>query len=134
MAIAMALQGGIGIIHYNNKVEEQAAEVRAVKRFKNGFITDPLVLSPTHTIADVDEIKEKYGFSGIPITSDGKMGSRLVGFVSNRDVDFLADRTTPLADVMTTDLVVAQEPCTLTEANLNLRESKRGKLPIVNDK
>ena len=133
MAIAMALQGGIGVIHYNNTIEEQAAEVKAVKRYKNGFITDPLVLSPTDTIADVDAIKEKYGFSGIPITIDGKMGSRLVGFVSNRDVDFLADRSTPLADVMTTDLVVAQEPCTLNEANLILRESKRGKLPIVND-
>jgi len=134
MAIKMALQGGIGIVHYNNTVEEQAAHVRNVKRFKNGFITDPIVLSPNHTIADVDMIKREHGFSGIPITEDGKMGSKLVGFVSNRDVDFVGDRNQKLANVMTTELVVGEEGCTLSEANALLRESKKGKLPIVNDK
>ena len=133
MAIAMALQGGLGIIHNNNSTEEQALEVRKVKRFKNGFITDPIVLSPNHRISDVDRIKEEFGFCGIPITVDGKMGSRLVGFVSNRDVDFRSDRSQRLAEVMTTDLIVAHEPCTLQEANMILRESKKGKLPIVSE-
>ena len=80
--------------------------MRKVKRFKNGFITDPLVLSPNHTIADVDKIKMRHGYSGIPITVDGKMGSVLVGMVSNRDIDFLEDRTRQLEEVMSKDLVV----------------------------
>jgi IMP dehydrogenase len=132
MAINMALQGGIGIIHYNNTIEEQLAQVSKVKRFKNGFITNPLTLSPQHRIRDIDAIKEQYRFSGVPITENGKMGSRLLGIVTNRDVDFVADRDLPLADVMTRELVVAREGCTLEEANRLLRESKKGKLPIVN--
>ncbi len=132
MAIHMALQGGIGIIHYNNTIEEQRDEVAKVKRFKNGFILDPLVLSPRHTVADVDGVKKRFGFSGIPITEDGRMGSKLLGMVTNRDVDFIQDRSIPLSEVMTTDLVVAKEGCSLEEANQILRESKKGKLPIVN--
>ena len=93
MAISLALLGGIGIIHYNNTIEEQVAHVRKVKRYENGFITDPVVLSPEHTIAHIDEIREKHGFSGIPITADGKLNSRLVGIVTNRDIDFETDRT-----------------------------------------
>lgn len=132
MAIAMALHGGIGFIHYNNTVAEQAAQVRRVKRFKNGFITEPLTLSPNHTIADLDEMKQQYGFSSVPITEDGKMGSKLLGIVTSRDVDFLQDRSQPLADVMTKELVVGSEGCSLEEANQILRDSKKGKLPIVN--
>ena len=134
MAIYMALMGGIGIIHYNNSIEEQKEEVSKVKRYENGFITDPITMSPQNTIADADEIKNKFGFSGVPVTEDGKMGSKLLGIVTSRDVDFMQDRSRPLSEVMTTDLVTAKEGCTLEEANQILRKSKKGKLPIVNDK
>ncbi len=134
MAIALALLGGIGIIHYNNTIEEQVKEVRKVKRFENGFIAEPLVLSPEHTIRDIDCIKEKYGFSGIPITVDGKLYSKLVGIVTNRDIDFETDRDKKLKDVMTRDLVTAPHGVTLAEANEILKESKKGKLPIVDEK
>lgn len=133
MAINMAMLGGIGIIHYNNTIEDQTAEVRKVKRFKNGFITDPLTLTANHKVSDIDDIKHKFGFSGVPITEEGRMGSKLLGIVTTRDVDFIKDRSTLLKDVMTTDLVVGHEGCTLEEANGILRKSKKGKLPIVND-
>jgi IMP dehydrogenase len=108
MAIGMALQGAIGVIHYNMTVEEQAQEVRLVKKYKNGFIVDPACLSPENVIADVDNLKSRYGYSGIPITVDGKIGSKLVGIVTNRDVDYVEDRQTKLKDVMTTDLVTGK--------------------------
>lgn len=134
MAIALALLGGIGIIHYNNTIEEQVNEVRKVKRFENGFISDPIVLSPEHTISDIDRIKEKYGFSGIPITVDGKLHSKLVGIVTNRDIDFEIDRSKKLKEVMTRDLITAPYGVTLAEANEILKKSKKGKLPIVDEK
>jgi len=131
MAIGLALFGGIGIIHYNNTPAEQVELVRKVKRFENGFITDPIVLSPEHRIADIDRIREKEGFSGIPITEDGTLKGRLIGIVTNRDIDFEADRSQPLRDVMVTHLVTAPEGVSLAEANRLLRESKKGKLPVV---
>jgi IMP dehydrogenase len=132
MAIGMALQGAIGIIHYNMTPEEQAQEVRLVKRYKNGFITDPACLSPDHSISEVDELKLKHGYSGIPITVDGKMGSRLVGIVTNRDIDYVEDRSMKLSEVMTTQVITAPEGVSLTEANEMMRKSKKGKLPVVN--
>ncbi|GJQ15902.1 hypothetical protein GpartN1_g7693.t1 [Galdieria partita] len=131
MAIAMALQGGIGVIHCNNSVKEQKKEVERVKRFENGFITDPKTLAPFHTVADAYELKKKYGFMGIPITEDGRMGSRLLGIVTKRDVEFVKDWTTPLSEVMTSELVTAPQGCTLDQANETLKVSKKGKLPIV---
>jgi IMP dehydrogenase len=131
-AIEMALNGGIGVVHHNMSAAEQVAEVIKVKKFKNGFITDPKCLSPEASLADVDNVKAEFGFSGIPITVDGKVGSKLVGLVCNRDGDFVADRSTKLSEIMNTELVTATEPCTLEQANQILHSSKKGKLPIVN--
>lgn len=133
MAITLALLGGIGILHYNNTVAEQVAMVRKVKRYENGFITDPVTLSPQHLIRHVDEIKHAHGFSGIPITEDGTLATRLVGIVTNRDIDFERDRERPLSEVMSSQLVSAPKGVTLSEANHLLRTSKRGKLPVVDE-
>jgi IMP dehydrogenase len=131
MAIALALWGGIGIIHYNNTIQQQADLVSRVKRYENGFINKPLVLSPQHKISDVDMIKARYNFSGIPVTEDGKLNSKLVGIVTNRDIDFEKDRTKTLSEVMVKDILTAREGITLSEANNILRTSKKGKLPII---
>jgi IMP dehydrogenase len=133
MAIYLALLGGIGIIHYNNTLEEQLEHVRKTKKFENGFITDPVVLSPDDRIEDVDRIKEKHGFSGVPLTTDGRIGSKLVGIVTRTDIDFETDRTKKLREVMTTDVTTGSEGITLEEGNKILQKSKKGKLPIVND-
>jgi len=133
MAIYMALLGGIGIIHYNNTIEEQARHVELAKRFENGFITSPVVLGPNNRISDIDAIKAKYGFSSIPITEDGTPNGKLVGIVTGRDTDFEPNRDLPLREVMTTDVVTSGKGVSLHEANQILRRTKKGKLPIVDD-
>lgn len=131
MAIHMALLGGIGIIHHNCTVEAQANMVHTVKKFKNGFITDPITLPPTATVQDVVRIKEKHGFSGIPITENGNMNSRLLGIVTTRDFDFHKDPTTPLHKIMNTTLITGESGISLEQANDILINSRKSKLPIV---
>ena len=133
MAINMALLGGIGILHYNNTIENQVEMVKKVKRYENGFIKDPVVLSPNHTIADIRRIKEEQGFSGIPITEDGTLNTKLVGIVTARDVDFEKDYSKKLSEVMTTNLITAKVGVTLNEANAILKTKKVGKLPIIDE-
>jgi len=132
-AIAMALEGGIGIIHANLTVEEQVREVQKVKKYKSGFIMDPICIPPTMMLSELDKIRSKCGFTGFPVTEDGKMGSNLVGLITKRDTDFVTSRDVPVSDIMTlkTDLVTALEGIELGAANKILHSSKKGKLPIL---
>ena len=130
MAIAMARQGGIGIIHKNMSIEEQAEEVDRVKCSENGVITDPFYLSPEHTLKDANELMAKYRISGVPITE----GRKLVGIITNRDLKFEEDFNRPIKDCMTSkNLVTAREGVTLKEAKAILSKAKVEKLPIVDE-
>jgi len=133
MAIAIALEGGIGVIHTNLTVEEQVREVMWVKKYESGFIMDPVCIAPTTKISDLDTLRKTSGFSGYPVTEDGRMGSRLLGLVTKRDTDFAADRSAPVSTIMTKveKLVTAQEGVDLLAANKILKESKKGKLPVI---
>jgi len=133
MAIHMALLGGLGVIHHNCSVEDQAEFVRKVKRFENGFILDPIVISPTTTVGEVRALKERWGFGGFPVTENGKLRSKLVGIVTNRDIQFHPSLSAPVTEAMSTDLVTGKTGITLEDANDILRRSKKGKLPIVDE-
>jgi len=130
MAIAIAREGGIGIIHKNMSIEQQAIEVDRVKRQENGVITDPFFLSPYHTVQDSLDLMSKYRISGVPITENGK----LVGIITNRDILFETDFSRKISEVMTKDnLITAPENTTIEEAKKILKKSKIEKLPLVDD-
>src|SRR6266581_8384512 len=131
MAIAMARQGGVGVLHRNLSVEEQAQQVDMVKRSEAGMITDPVTCGPDATIADVDGLCGRYRISGVPVTnSDGV----LVGIVTNRDIRFETDHSRPVAEVMTPmPLVTAPVGVTADEALALLRQHKVEKLPLVDE-
>lgn len=130
MAIAMARQGGIGVIHKNMSIEAQADEVDKVKRSENGVITDPFSLSPEHTLAQADELMAKFRISGVPITE----GKRLVGIITNRDLKFETDYGRKIKEVMTKDnLITAKQGITLSEAKNILAAARKEKLPLVDD-
>ena len=130
MAIAMARQGGIGIIHKNMSIEAQAEEVDKVKRSENGVITDPFFLSADHTLEDANNLMAKFRISGVPITE----GKKLVGIITNRDLKFETDFTKKIRECMTSEgLITAKEGITLEEAKKILAKSRKEKLPIVDD-
>ena len=129
MAIAMARQGGIGIIHKNMSIEAQAEEVDKVKRSENGVITDPFSLSADHTLQDADDLMAKFRISGVPIV---KEDGTLIGIITNRDLKFETDFTKKISESMTSEgLITAPEGITLEEAKAILAKARKEKLPIV---
>lgn len=128
MAIAMARQGGIGIIHKNMTIKQQADEVDMVKRSENGVITDPFYLSPDNTLGDANDLMAKYRISGVPVTE----GRKLVGIITNRDLKFETNFTQKIREKMTSEnLITAREGVTIEEAKAILARARKEKLPIV---
>ncbi len=133
MAIAMARQGGLGIIHKNMTMEEQADQVEKVKRSESGVINDPFFLTPTHKVEDAEYLMGKYRISGVPIVDDAD-NKKLVGILTNRDLRFIQDYSMMIYDVMTKEnLVTAPVGTTLLEAEKLLQKYKIEKLPLVDD-
>ena len=131
LAIAMAREGGMGIIHKNMSIEEQAKEVDKVKRSEHGVMTDPFVLAPDNLVKDAVSLMERYRISGVPVTKEGK----LVGILTNRDLRFETNYEQPISAVMTKDnLVTAPVGTSLDDAKNSLGKHRIEKLPIVDDK
>ena len=132
LAIAMAQQGGLGVIHKNLSIEEQAAEVDRVKRSESGMIVNPITLSPTNRIYEALDLMKNYRISGVPITEDGSKEGRLVGILTNRDLRFETNVQRPIAEVMTKDpLFTVPVGTTLDEAREFLHRHKVEKLLVV---
>src|SRR5260221_1685839 len=132
LAIAMAQQGGIGVIHKNLSIEEQASEVDRVKRSESGMIVNPITLSPSHRIYEALELMKKFSISGVPITDDGSKEGRLVGILTNRDLRFETNISRPIADIMTHEnLITVPVGTTLDAAREILHQHKVEKLLVV---
>ncbi len=129
MAIAMAQSGGIGVIHRNMSIEEQAEEVDKVKRFESGLVLEPVTVDSAMTVGELREMKDQYGFSGFPVISED---GGIVGMVTNRDIRFVEDIETPIAEVMTRDLVTVPEHVDLEDAKRLLHQHRIEKLVVVN--
>lgn len=131
MAIAIAREGGIGVLHKNMSIEKQAAEVRKVKRAESGMIIDPITLHKENTVGDAQNTMHEYSIGGIPITDDN---SKLIGIVTNRDLRFEKDLSRPLSEIMTSEnLVTVAQGTSLKEAEIILQKNKIEKLPVVNN-
>ncbi|MCD6508395.1 IMP dehydrogenase [Candidatus Poribacteria bacterium] len=134
LAIALAREGGIGIIHRNCTIEEQVSEVDKVKRSESGMIVKPITLPPNATVAEALELMSKYRISGVPITEDGRVNGKLLGIITNRDVRFLERTDQPVSDIMTKEnLITAREGVTLEEAKRILYLNRIEKLPVVDE-
>jgi len=131
MAITMAQRGGMGVIHKNLTPEEQAAEVRKVKKFEAGMVADPVTISPNATLAEVMALKEQFGFSGIPVVEDGS--KKLVGIITNRDVRFAQDPSQKVGELMTKDVVTVKNGAEREEAMRLLHQHRIEKLLVVDD-
>ena len=132
LAIAMAQQGGLGVIHKNLSIDEQASEVDRVKRSESGMIVDPITLSPAHRIFEALELMKKYRISGVPITDDGSKEGRLVGILTNRDLRFETNLQRPISDIMTSEnLITVPVGTTLDAAREILHRHKVEKLLVV---
>ncbi len=130
MAIAMAQSGGLGVIHRNLTIDEQARQVRRVKRFESGIVFNPVTLTPAQTLADAQELQSRYRVSGFPVVGDN---GKVIGIVTNRDMRFATDLKTPVSKMMTSDnLAVLEEPADLTEAKHLMQERRIEKLLVVN--
>ncbi|GMB10171.1 IMP dehydrogenase [Thermolongibacillus altinsuensis] len=133
MAIAMARQGGLGIIHKNMSIEQQAEQVDKVKRSESGVITDPFFLTPEHQVYDAEHLMSKYRISGVPIVNNPEE-QKLVGIITNRDLRFIQDYSIKISDVMTKEnLITAPVGTTLDEAEKILQKYKIEKLPLVDE-
>lgn len=135
MAIGLALQGGLGIIHNHLSIEQQASEVRRVKRHNNGFIENPTLMRSDSTLADVICTIRRVGYSGFPVTENGKMDEPLLGFVDTSDIAFETDSSKLVTDIMKPfgDLIVGKDGCSLEDAQKIIKTQKVSHLPIIGE-